>query len=279
MLILLLLPVLVGSCKAISTLIHDDQVVASVGERKLYKSEIERVIPNMIPAEDSARLAAQYINSWAMDLLYLQVAEEQLSKAELDVSEDLENFRRSLLKYRYEQRYINERLDTLITDAEVRNYYEAHADRFTLDRPVLKARYMVIPADSRSFRTIKELMGSDDAMDAIAADSLAFTAALRYVDSSDSWLDALLLARELGTDEESMMKSLKNKFIEFKGDDGNIRVAYVVDLVRKGEPAPLEYCADRIRDIILSARKHELVSGLERELLIDAQNKDKFVIY
>jgi hypothetical protein len=92
-------------------------------------------------------------------------------------------------------------------------------------------------------------------------------------------MDALLLARELGTDEESMMKALKNKFIEFKGDDGNLRVAYVVDLVKKGEPAPLEYCADRIRDIILSARKHELVSGLEQELLSDARNKEKFVIY
>ena len=35
----------------------------------------------------------------------------------------------------------------------------------------------------------------------MAADSLAFTAALKYVDSSDSWMDAILLARELGTDE------------------------------------------------------------------------------
>ena len=122
-------------------------------------------------------------------------------------------------------------------------------------------------------------MGSDDAMDALVADSLAFTAALRYVDSSDSWMDALLLARELGTDEESMMKTLKNRVIEFKGEDGNLRVAYVVDLARKGEPAPLEYCAERIRDIILSARKHDLVSGLERDLLNDARNKDKFVIY
>ena len=138
---------------------------------------------------------------------------------------------------------------------------------------------MVIPADSRSLRAIRERMGSDDAMDALAADSLAFTAALRYVDSSDSWMDALLLARELGTDEESMMKILKNRFIEFKGEDGNLRVAYVVDLARKGEPAPLEYCAERIRDIILSARKHDLVSGLERDLLNDARNKEKFVIY
>ena len=122
-------------------------------------------------------------------------------------------------------------------------------------------------------------MSSDDAMDALAADSLAFTVALRYVDSSDNWMDAILLARELGTDEVSMMKALKNRFIEFKGDDGNLRVAYVVDIVQKGSPAPLEYCAERIGDIILSARKHELVSGLERDLLNDARNKQKLVVY
>ena len=282
---LLLLVLAVSSCQLVHRVsdtaaeLFGDEVVARVGDHKLFRSELTGYIPAGVSSEDSLALAQQYIHSWAEELLFLDMAEAQLSKEEKNVDKELEEYRRTLLKYRYEERYINERLDTLITDAEVRNYYEAHADRFTLDRPVLKARYMVIPADSRSFRTIKELMGSDDAMDAIAADSLAFTAALRYVDSSDSWLDALLLARELGTDEESMMKSLKNKFIEFKGDDGNIRVAYVVDLVRKGEPAPLEYCADRIRDIILSARKHELVSGLERELLIDAQNKDKFVIY
>ena len=282
---LLLLVLAVSSCQAVHrasdtvAVLFGDEVVARVGDHKLFRSELAGYIPAGASSEDSLALAQQYIHSWAEELLFLDMAEAQLSKEEKNVDKELEEYRRTLLKYRYEERYINERLDTLITDAEVRNYYEAHADRFTLDRPVLKARYMVIPADSRSLRTIKELMGSDDAMDAIAADSLAFTAALRYVDSSDNWLDALLLARELGTDEESMMKSLKNKFIEFKGDDGNIRVAYVVDLVRKGEPAPLEYCADRIRDIILSARKHELVSGLERELLIDAQNKDKFVIY
>ena len=282
---LLLLVLAVSSCQAVHrasdtvAVLFGDEVVARVGDHKLFRSELAGYIPAGASSEDSLALAQQYIHSWAEELLFLDMAEAQLSKEEKNVDKELEEYRRTLLKYRYEERYINERLDTLITDAEVRNYYEAHADRFTLARPLLKTRYMVIPADSRSLKTIKGLMGSDDAMDAIAADSLAFTAAVRYADSSDSWMDALLLARELGTDEESMMKALKNKFIEFKGDDGNLRVAYVVELVKKGEPAPLEYCADRIRDIILSARKHELVSGLEQELLNDARNKEKFVIY
>ncbi|MBR2225140.1 MAG: hypothetical protein IJ893_03300 [Bacteroidales bacterium] len=256
-----------------------DAVVARVGEHRLMRSELAAYIPAGVSSEDSLALAQSYIKSWAEELIFLDMAEKHLSDEEKDVTKDLEDYRRTLLKYRYEERYINDRLDTLISDEEVRNYYREHMDKFLVERPLLKARYMIIPADSRSLKTIKELMSSDDAMDAIAADSLAFTAALRYVDSSDAWMDAILLARDLGTDEASMMKALRNRTIEFKGDDGLLRVAYVVDMVQKGSPAPLDYCEERIKDILLSARKHELVGGLERDLLNDALAKGKFVIY
>lgn len=256
-----------------------DAVVARVGEHRLMRSELAAYIPAGVSSEDSLALAQSYIKSWAEELIFLDMAEKHLSAEEKDVTKDLEDYRRTLLKYRYEERYINDRLDTLISDEEVRNYYRAHMDKFLVERPLLKVRYMIIPADSRSIKTIKELMSSDDAMDAIAADSLAFTAALRYVDSSDAWMDAILLARDLGTDEVSMMSALRNRTIEFKGDDGLLRVAYVVDMVQKGSPAPLDYCEERIKDILLSARKHELVGGLERDLLNDALAKGKFVIY
>ena len=256
-----------------------DAVVARVGPHRLTRSELADYIPTGVSSEDSLGLAQQYIKAWAEELLFVDLAETRLSDDEKDVTKELEEYRRTLLKYRYEERYINERLDTLISDEEVRDYYQAHKEKFLVDRPLLKTRYMVIPAGSRNLRRLKELMASEDVVDAVAADSLAFTAAIKYVDSSDNWMDVILLARDLGTDEVSMMKALRGRFIELKGDDGNLRVAYVVDIVQKGSPAPLDYCAERIEDIILSARKHELVSGLERDLLNDALGKGKFVIY
>ena len=281
----LLIVLLAVSCQMVHRMtdsaaeLFGDGVVARVGKHQLMRSELAEYIPAGVSSEDSLALAQQYIKAWAEELLFLDMAESRLSREEKDVSKELEEYRRTLLKYRYEERYINERLDTLISDEEVRAYYQEHPDKFLVERPLLKTRYMIIPADSRNLRKIKELMGSNDAMDAIAADSLAFTAALKYVDSSDNWMDAILLARELGTDEVSMLQALSGRFIELKGDDGNLRVAYVVDIVRKGNPAPLDYCADRIEDIILSARKHELAGSLERDLLKDALGKGKLVIY
>ena len=174
----LLIALLAVSCQMVHRVtdtaaeLFGDAVVARVGEHRLMRSELAEYIPAGVSSEDSLGLAQQYIKAWAEELLFLDMAESRLSKEEQDVSKELEEYRRTLLKYRYEERYINERLDTLISDEDVRNYYQAHTDKFLVDRPLLKTRYMIIPADSRSLKKIKELMSSDDAMDAIAADSL-----------------------------------------------------------------------------------------------------------
>ena len=275
----MLLPLLLASCNAISSLVHDDQVVARVGQNKLYKSEVERFIPNMIPAEDSTRLAEQYINTWAMDLLYLDVAETQLSKEELDVTADLEDFRRSLLKYRYEQRYINDRLDTLITEDQIRQYYTAHADDFELKRPVLKVRFVDVMKDSPNMDAILKMMSSMEYDDIQRADTLAKSTALRWFDSADTWMDAGELAKSFGLDWESMFSHLKGDMIRYEPEDRtDLMAAYVVEIQRKGT-APLEFVSDRIRDILMSARKHDLMNSLERDLLQDALESKKFVIY
>ncbi len=278
-LILLLLPALLGSCNAISSLVHDDQVVAKVGKNKLYKSEVVRFIPNLVSPEDSARLAKQYINSWAMDLLYLDVAERELSKGELDVSAELEDFRRSLLKYRYEQRYINDRLDTLVTDEQVRNYYEAHKSDFELKRPVLKVRFVDVMKDSPNINAILRMMTSQEYDDVQRADTLAKSTALRWFDSSDTWMDANELAKYFGLEYTQLLSLLRGDTIRYEpADRADLMVAYVCD-IRNSGPAPLDYCAPRIRDILMSARKHDLMNSLERDLLENALERKQFVVY
>jgi len=274
-LLALILPALL-SCNAVSSLIHDDDVVARVGKERLYLSTLRSLIPTGVSPEDSANLAEGYIRAWASDLLYLKLADEQLSKSEKDVRDELEDYRRSLLKYRYEQSYVGERLDTLITEEQILQYYEAHKDKFVLESPVLKVRFLDIMSDSPGKEMILRKMSSDDYDDVIEADSLAYTYALRYFDNGEKWMDAAVLAREFGTDVASMLSSMKDSFIMIE-KDSRLRAAYVLDICRSGQ-APLEYSASRIRDIILNSRKRELLSGLEQDLLEDALERKQFVI-
>ncbi len=267
------------SCERIANFIHDDEVVAKAGHEKLYRSKLEEYIPSGLSPEDSTNLALQYIKSWATERLFVEMAEMQLSKAEKDVSRELEDYRNSLLRFRYEQRYLNERLDTVITYSEIEDYYDSHKDLFILEAPIVKARFLHIMKDSPNRERIVKKMSSDSYEDLMEADSLSYSSALKYFDYSDRWITAPALAKEFETDYAAMLSGLKNGYIEMDTGQGDLRVAYICDIRRGGTLAPVDYCRPRIRDIILSTRKHALFTDLEQDLLNDALEKQNFVIY
>lgn len=267
-----------SSCRAISSLVHDDQVVARVGRYYLYKSEVDKVIPETASAQDSMALALQYINAWASDAVFMDVAEANLSKTDKDVSKELEEYRRSLLKYRYEQKYVNERLDTAVTQNEIEQYYETRKDQFALEVPIVKARYMRISPDAPNLSLIKKKMASDSVDDLVEADSLAYYSADTYTDYSGRWITVVMLARNFGVDYGTLMSNMRHSMVEMKDSAGKLNVAYIEDYIAAGEVAPLDYCTDRIRDIIISIRKQTLINDLERDLLEDARSKGKFEI-
>lgn len=274
----IVLPVL-DSCKAITSFVHDGQVVARVGSHKLYESDIEDFIPNSASPDDSTKLALQYINRWASEMVFIDVAEKELSKSEKNVTSELEDYRRSLLKFRYEQKYINQRLDTAVTAAQITKYYESHIDNFKLQIPIVKARFMCISKDSPNLGIIRKKMTSSREADKIEADSMALYSAVRYTDFGNRWVDMVRLSREFGTDYGSLLSAMKNGVVEMEDVNGNVNIAYISDMKRAGETGPVDFYTEKIRDIILSTRKQALLSGLERDLLENARNQDDFVIY
>lgn len=276
--ILVVLPAL-SSCRAISSFLGSDDVVAVVGSDKLLREDIEALIPKGLSPEDSLRLASQYINSWASDRVYLKIAEEQLSKSEKDVTKELEEYRRSLLKYRYEQLYVNERLDTAVSSTVIEEYYEAHKDKFVLERPVIKARFVHISADSPSLKPIRKLMSSDEANDLIEADSIAFSSAVKFTTWTNEWIDVAVLAREYSMDHSALMARMNKRWIEDTDTTGYVRLTYVSDMMQKGQVAPVEYCQDNIKNIIISSRRQALLQNLEQDLLKDALANKDFIIY
>ena len=276
--IIIVLPSL-PSCRAISSFLKGGDVVAEVGSEKLYRSDLNAVIPKGISQEDSTYLARQYINTWATELVYLGIAEQQLSKTEKDVSKELEDYRKSLLKYRYEQLYVNERLDTAVSDIMVEEYYNAHQDKFVLSRPLVKARFLSIADDSPAKEQIRKRMSSNEVEDLVEADSLAYSSAYKFTTWSDSWIDVTVLAREFPMDYETMFSQMKKQWVETVDTLGVARLAFIKDVMKKGEIAPVEYSAPAIKDIIISARKQTLISSLEQDLLNDARENVKFVIY
>ena len=268
-----------SSCRAISSMFSDEDYVAEVNGVKLMRADLDKVIPRGLAPEDSVRLAHQFITSWATDLVYQQMAEQKLSEKDKDVSKELEEYRKSLLKYRYEQIYVNERLDTTVTDGQIEDYFQSDKEKFVLERPIVKARYLDIMKDSPMLGQLKKKMSSKDANDLYEADSLAYSSAYEFLTWDDEWIDINLLARKYSVDESELLRGMKNNWIESVDTVGRLRLTYITEMMRKGATAPLEYCDARIKDIIISVRKHDLLVNLEQELLDQARKNGQFVIY
>lgn len=267
------------SCRAISRLLHGDEVVAQVYDATLFRSDLDKVIPAGLPEEDSVRLANQYINSWALEHVFTGVAEQQLSKAEKDVMQELEAYRRSLLKYRYEQLYVNERLDTAVSENMVQKYYEDNSEMFVLKRPVVKARFLSISSQSPMLEQIRKKMSSSELADMVEVDSLAYSAALKYMTWEGKWIDINNLSLEFGLDNATLLSKKRGNWIEVSDSVGLTNIAYISAFRDKGEMAPIEYSTPSIKDKIVSLRKQELVNSLEQNLLEDARQNGKFKTY
>lgn len=273
--ILIALACITASC----SLVTYDEVVAKVGRHRLHKGEVEQYIPAGISREDSIAFAQKYIKAWAGEMIIGDMAMTQLSKAERDITREMQEYKNALLKFRYEQRYIADRLDTLVSDAQVEKYYNENQKVFTLKMPIAKVCYLRIPQSSPMKDQLKKMLESDSEDDIDALDSLARTFASKYTRYNDKWVDMVTLARDFGTDYGSLIAQIKDSYIDIVDEQGMEHIAYLVTYIPSGKIPPVDYCAEKIRSVIIGQRKHLLEANLEQDLLDDALKKGNFIIY
>lgn len=260
-------------------LLHNDKVVAKVNDKKLYASQVVKFIPPGTPEADSLELARQYINSWAANLIILEMADKKLPERERNIAKEVEDYKNSLLRYRYEQHYIAENLDTTVTWDEIDTFYQTNRDLYRLERPILKGHYAKFPVSSPIRDEIVDLLSSDADEDMMKLDSLSKTVVTRFTTFGGGWLDIVTLAKEYNVDYGILAAQKKGSIIEIDDENGFANITYISEYVPAGQICPLDYCSDRVRKAIVNSRKYILFSNLESTLLENAKHSGKLVIY
>ncbi|MEF9931058.1 MAG: hypothetical protein RSC28_03125 [Bacteroidales bacterium] len=276
-LLIIICAITVCSCSFFESFFRGEKVV-QIGNIILYKSDVEKIVPKGISGKDSIALVKQYIDSWSTKQLMLLKAEEQLPKADKDVAEELEDYRTQLLVFRYENKYVEEKLDTLISEHEMQEYYNEHPDSFKSKNGIVKARLIKMHNSSPNLQIVRKLSGKKNVGNMEELEELAYNSAYKYSTYNNSWVDLQIVAREMGEDVYRVRELLeKDDIVEVK-DSVYTSILQVVEYIRPNNVAPLEYNTERIREIILSRRKQELLASLQKEILNDALDNKKIKI-
>jgi len=254
--------------------------VAETDKVVLYYDEIPKLIQRGINETDSAAFIQNYINKWAKRELLLQKAEENLSpEMKAEISRQLEETRTNLIIYQYQRQMMLEKMDTLISETEMENYYSTNEKSFILNSNIVKALFIKLPLETPDLDKIKRLARSNVQSDLQQLESYCFQFAEKFDDFNEEWIPMSRLSVELQQDidnEEDFLK--RNTFFETV-DSASVYLISIRDYRLRTALAPFEYVRNDIKRIIWNTRRFEFIQSLENGIYNEALKKNSFKIY
>ena len=252
------------------------EIVAIVNTEKLFKTDFINILPKNIHKIDSHVMAKSYIHDWAINKLLLEKAKNNSSSQTMNQINGLvKDYKESLLINNYKEQLIKQKLDTVITEEELKEFYLSNKENFKLNEELVKIKFLHIDNNINDKKKILALFKSDDILDLeeLEKQELSFKFH-KFNDSIWRELDNVLL--KLPFSKKKLLK--KTKFIQ-KQDSIGLYLVAVKDVLERNSTAPLSYVTSTIEQMILHNRKIQLIRKIEKTIIKDAIQNNNFKIY
>lgn len=256
-----------------------DEPIAEAFGKKLYISDVKNIFPEGVKPSDSLAILKGYIDSWTRKQILLNIAEENLSSSDKDVEQELDDYRSTLLINRYEQQFLNQKLDTNVSKEEIQKVYSANSQSFVLTASIVKALYIKIKTTSPYLDKIRSLYKSSGESSMKELESIGRQAAENFDYFNDKWVFFNEILSELPTKPANADEFLvKNPNFE-QHDNAYTYLVSVRQYKLKGSLSPFDYEMENIKSVILNKRRQELIESLEKGVFEKAKRQNKVKVY
>lgn len=262
------------ACNSIETNAETPKQIplAQVFDYKLYFDDIKDLIQGYSNAEDSIQQVKNLTEHWVRDRLILVEAEKNLPK-EVNMNKLLEDYRQSLLRHFFEQRIIEERLDTVITETDLQRYYEANKEQHRLESGIFRGYYFkVSKPENRSDKIYSWWRGFPDEYYEEVISYASRRAKTNWADSTQ-WHEMNMLVQLFpeGTLSTSGIRSNQGILRE---DRDYIYLLYPLEVYYERDIAPLSTVRAQAARYIIHQRELELLERIKKEIYDrDIQNE------
>ena len=250
--------------------------IATVYDQKLYKEDIEDLLPKNINKKDSVVLVRSIINSWATKELLLRKAVENNSQNDnTEINKLVTDYRQALLINGYKERLIKQQLDTIISEQEISDYYNENGKNFRLNEELIKTRLLHFSSDLIDKKEVIQLFkkGSIQDLEALEMRQLSF----KYIMLNDSvWTPLEHVMLKIPFSRDNLLK--KTKFLQ-KEDSLGVYLIAVKDVLKRNDLAPKSHIKSTIQQMILHQRKLQLIRDIEKIIVKDAIQNKSFQMY
>lgn len=267
-----------GSCDS-SMSTDKGTILARVHDAYLFAADLEGLIPENTTPHDSIVQVKNFVNNWVRTKLMAHQAQKNLSTEQLNFDQQLEDYRNSLIIFSYEKELINQKLDTVVSEIEIEEYYNSHLGDFELKENIAKVIYVAIDYELQVEDDFEQIFNLPDSLLLDSLDAFSKQNARNYSLDTATWIPFSELKEMVPIENYSRELFEKNRtFFKLAGNN-NVYMLKFVDFKIKDDTSPLAFKHNDIRSIIINRRKLMLVKKVRNDIYTKALQNDEFEIY
>ena len=229
------------------------KALVQVYDEFLYEKDIKNLLSGEETPEDSALIINAYIERWLRNQVMLYEAARQIEDMK-SIDDLVEDYKNSLILYDYEEQLTTARLDTVVRENEIKEYYIEHQKDFVLNQNIVGLMWW------------QDVQVNDENLDIEALRDSLRNGSLSFKPVADS----------LGQMDYFSYRDLTRKFPELDpanlpgqpfsiSRNGTGWTVVLLEKVAEGATAPLPFVRDEIEKLILHRRKIKLLQKIKED--------------
>jgi hypothetical protein len=245
--------------------------LAKVYSNVLYEADLPNSTWEAMDTVEMETLKSIYIEHWIRNQLMLQ-------KAKLDKHDKLivkrmsADYKNLLTLDLFKQGLVREKLDSNVSDDELKDYYEMVKNQFRLDETMVNLKFLRIAADNQTVGRIAQLWNTGDYTE---ISDLIYLNPEEAILEDDVWLSLERLKKLI----PHQMIQDKTTYFDRKAFNDTDFFIKVFDTKHKDDIIPFPLLRDKVEAMIIIKRKNELIDNYIADLYKTETKKNNIKIY
>ena len=275
--LLMLIPLLLKTC--VNSEAEKDRVLlAKVGDEVVYLDEALQGMPQGLSGKDSTLFVQQFLKSRVKDLLLYEKAVKNIPQSQ-EMEDLVENYRRSLIIYEYQQQVLNEKMQTEISESEMLDFYKSNSRRFVTEHNLVKGIFIKISKNALDLEKLKQVYKNSSTESIEKVEKYCVQNAGQVEFFYDKWISFDDIMDKIPYSISNRSDFLKIRSTLDVVEKDYCYLLYIDEYVLSGNTAPFEYVRDNVRNVMINSKKSAFLNQFEQNLFKEAESKKKIKYY
>lgn len=264
----MIITTLLSSCEFASMGKHDGPIVAEAFGQKLYEDELDAYLQNITSASDSQYIISMVVDEWLKDQIIYEEARSKL-RNKAHIQDMVEDYKQSLIINEWENMYLRNELDTVISSQEINSFFRFHRTDFLLEEPIIRFFFVRLPGEFDK-DSLEDLWETEDlpALKTFCTHNGGYS-----ILEPDEWYNLSVLKSIAPTELFAKISLKKPANYTTSIEDGEFYLK-VLEIIDDKDEIPVSFVKERIKLRILQDRKKALVK-MKKAALFEEKIKSK----